>query len=368
MAGGTVIDVKFGLFFELSVPLPLTRQAEQQAYANALEQAVLADALGFDWVWAVEHHFLEGYSHCSSPEVFLTAVASRTERIRVGHGAVVCVPEMNHPVRVAERAAALDIVSGGRLELGTARSSTWTELGGFGTDPDLTKKTWDEYVRIIPKMWMQDRFSFEGISCHVPERNVLPKPLQDPHPPMWVTVTTPGTELDAADRGLGCLGVAAVTFAEQQRRTAEYRRRIEMCEPVGAVVTSAVTTQNFLYCHEDIDVAADRGGRMAAAFNFLNSHLLWTREAYPTSAYQSLGNQATRAMKETGAPGDRRPLPEGIAIGDPARIVDVIREWESVGIDGINFIVNTAEVIDQADVLASLRLFATEVMAKFRPR
>ena len=368
MAGGTVTDVKFGLFFELSVPLPLTRQAEQQAYANALEQAVLADALGFDWVWAVEHHFLEGYSHCSSPEVFLTAVAARTERIRVGHGAVVCVPEMNHPVRVAERAAALDIVSGGRLELGTARSSTWTELGGFGTDPDLTKKTWDEYVRIIPKMWMQDRFSFDGISCHVPERNVLPKPLQDPHPPMWVTVTTPGTELDAADRGLGCLGVAAVTFAEQQRRTAEYRRRIEVCEPVGAVVTSAVTTQNFLYCHEDIDVAADRGGRMAAAFNFLNSHLLWTREAYPTSAYQSLGNQATRAMKETGAPGDRRPLPEGIAIGDPARIVDVIREWESVGIDGINFIVNTAEVIDQADVLASLRLFATEVMAKFRPR
>ena len=124
MAGGTVTDVKFGLFFELSVPLPLTRQAEQQAYANALEQAVLADALGFDWVWAVEHHFLEGYSHCSSPEVFLTAVAARTERIRVGHGAVVCVPEMNHPVRVAERAAALDIVSGGRLELGTASRST----------------------------------------------------------------------------------------------------------------------------------------------------------------------------------------------------------------------------------------------------
>ena len=116
-------------------------------YANALEQAVLADELGFDSVWAVEHHFLEEYSHCSAPEVFLTAVAAQTQRIRVGHGAVVCVPEMNHPVRVAERAAALDIISGGRLEVGTARSSTWTELGGFGADPDDTKKTWDEYVR-----------------------------------------------------------------------------------------------------------------------------------------------------------------------------------------------------------------------------
>jgi alkanesulfonate monooxygenase SsuD/methylene tetrahydromethanopterin reductase-like flavin-dependent oxidoreductase (luciferase family) len=145
--------VKFGVFFELSVPTPVTRAAEQQAYANALEQAVLADELGFDFVWAVEHHFLEGYSHCSSPEVFLTAVAARTSRIRVGHGAVVCVPEMNHPVRVAS-AAALDILSGGRLELGTARSSTWTELGGSAPIP-TSQEDVGQYVRIIPQMWTQ---------------------------------------------------------------------------------------------------------------------------------------------------------------------------------------------------------------------
>ena len=105
-------------------------------FHHALEQARLADELGFDWVWAVEHHFLEEYSHCSAPEVVLAAVAAQTERIRVGHGAVVCVPEMNHPIRVAERCATLDIVSEGRLEVGTARSSTWTELGGFAVDPD----------------------------------------------------------------------------------------------------------------------------------------------------------------------------------------------------------------------------------------
>ena len=122
--------MKFGIFFELSTPRPFNREAEWQVYHNALEQCRLADALGFDHVWAVEHHFLEGYSHSSSPEVFLSAVAAQTQRIRVGHGAVVCVPEMNHPVRIAERAAALDILSNGRLELGTARSSTWTELGG----------------------------------------------------------------------------------------------------------------------------------------------------------------------------------------------------------------------------------------------
>ncbi len=143
--------MKFGIFFEMSTPRPFTADVEASVYRNALEQARLADELGFDWVWAVEHHFLEEYSHCSAPEVVLAAVAAQTERIRVGHGAVVCVPEMNHPIRVAERCAALDIISGGRLEVGTARSSTWTELGGFNVDPDDTKKTWDEFVRALPE-------------------------------------------------------------------------------------------------------------------------------------------------------------------------------------------------------------------------
>jgi alkanesulfonate monooxygenase SsuD/methylene tetrahydromethanopterin reductase-like flavin-dependent oxidoreductase (luciferase family) len=273
---------------------------------------------------------------------------------------------MNHPVRVAERAAVLDVLSHGRLELGTARSSTWTELGGFAVDPDLTKQTWDEFVHVLPRLWTETAFSWEGIGWSMPERNVLPKPVQQPHPPLWVTVTTPGTELDAADRGIGCLGVAAVSFAEQERRVAEYHRRIASCRPAGAAVNAQVTTQNCLYCHEDLDVAADVGGRMAAAFYHLNSQLLWTREAYPTSAYQSLGNQATRQAKEVGEPGDRRPLPDGIAIGDPDRITRELRRWESVGVDGVNFILNTCELIDHEAVLASLRLLAAEVMPQFR--
>src|SRR5262249_655505 len=154
----------FGVFFELSVPRPFSGDVERRVYANALEQARLADELGFDTLWAVDHHFLEEYSHCSAPEIFLAACAMQTQRIRLGHGAVVCVPAMNHPVRVAERAAVLDIVSGGRLEFGTARSSTWTELGGFEVDPETTKKTWDEYVRVLPKMWTQERFAWDGVS------------------------------------------------------------------------------------------------------------------------------------------------------------------------------------------------------------
>ena len=151
----------------------------------------------------------------------------------------------------------------------------------------------------------------------MPERNVLPKPVQKPHPPMWVTVTSPGTECDAADRGLGCLGVAAAGYEEQERRTAEYFRRIEQCDPVGGRRDPEVTTLNFLFCHEDPDHAAELGMGMVGV-RLANSHLLWTREAYPTRAYQSLGNLAPgEPMKESGGPGDAPGIPEGICVGDP---------------------------------------------------
>jgi alkanesulfonate monooxygenase SsuD/methylene tetrahydromethanopterin reductase-like flavin-dependent oxidoreductase (luciferase family) len=358
--------MRFGIFFEMSTPRPFTAEQERSVFHNALEQARLADELGFEWVWCVEHHFLEEYSHSSAPEVVLAAVAAQTTTIRVGHGAVVCVPEMNHPIRVAERAAVLDIVSDGRLELGTARCSTWTELGGFGVDPDDTKKTWDEFVRVLPRMWADEPFSYQGRCFSMPERNVLPKPLQKPHPPMWVTVTSPGTELDAAERGLGCLGVASSTYADQERRTREYHRRIQHSNPVSSVVNDQVTTLNFLYCHEDPDIAAATGMRMVGLFGLNNAHLLWTREAYPTRAYQSLGNLAPSGAADRSSPGDPRGIPEGIGVGDPDRLVGAIKRWEDIGVDGINFLLNAGETIPQEAVLSSLRLFAAEVMPHFQ--
>ena len=362
--------MKFGIFFELSVPRPFGNGVEAEVYHNALEQIRVADQVGFDTVWAVEHHFLEEYSHCSSPELFLTAAAMQTTRIRVGHGAVVCVPQMNHPIRVAERAAVLDILSNGRLELGTARSSTWTELGGFEVDPDTTKKTWDEFVRVIPKMWKEDRFSHDGVCFSMPERAVLPKPVQDPHPPLWVTVTSPGTELDAADRGLGALGVATAGFSEQERRLKEYRRRIQLCDPVGECVNDQVATLNFLYCDEDIEEASRLGNLLIGQFGLSNSHLLFTREAYPTKAYGLLANISPgggrrRTPAETD-PGRTANLPEGMAIGDPDRIAHVIREWESLGVDQVNFMLNALECIPQQKVLNSLRLFGEHVIPKFQ--
>jgi alkanesulfonate monooxygenase SsuD/methylene tetrahydromethanopterin reductase-like flavin-dependent oxidoreductase (luciferase family) len=363
--------MKFGIFFELSVPRPFTRDQENLAFFNALEQAKVADELGFDRVWVVEHHFLEEYSHSSAPELFLSAAAMQTEKIKLCHGAVVCVPGVNHPIRIAERAAFLDHLCKGRLEVGTARSSTWTELGGFGLSPDITKATWDEYVRVIPRMWTETDFSWQGNTFSMPERNVLPKPYQDPHPPMWVAVTTPGTEMDAARRGIGALGVAAQSFKAQEDSVRRYHQEIRNCEPVGKVITAEVSAQNFLFCHEDRKYASETGMSMVQLFSALNAHCLWSREAYPSSSYKTLSNLAPAKDNKTSNPtGDNpiegRPVPQGVCVGTPVDLINAIKTWESTGVDSINFMLNCAEHIPQEALLDSLRLFAKEVMPSFR--
>jgi alkanesulfonate monooxygenase SsuD/methylene tetrahydromethanopterin reductase-like flavin-dependent oxidoreductase (luciferase family) len=356
--------VKFGIFYELSVPRPWDGESERTVYLNALEQVRLADELGFDHVWAVEHHFLEEYSHCSAPELFLTACAMQTKNIRVGHGIVICVPQFNHPIRIAERAAVLDILSGGRLEFGTGRSATWTELGGFRANPDETKNSWDEFVHAIPQMWVKERFGFEGQYFSMPTRAVLPKPYQKPHPPLWVAVSTPGTELDAADRGMGALGVNFTTFKQQEERVEEYRRRVANCTPAGEFVNDQLASANFLYVHEETEQGLQTGNRMLGTFQYLAGQLDMAKEAYPTKGYPSPGLLAASRRQASGPASAGEP-PEGIAIGNPDQVTRELKKWEATGVDRINFILNAAETIPQAEVLESLRLFARDVMPHF---
>src|SRR3954465_15379310 len=110
--------MKFGIFYELQLPKPWGPNDELNLYQNALNQVALADHLGYDYAWEVEHHFLDEYSHSSAPEVFLAAAAARTETIRLGHGIRQVIPNYNHPARTAEGLATLDIVSDGRVDFG----------------------------------------------------------------------------------------------------------------------------------------------------------------------------------------------------------------------------------------------------------
>ncbi|HEY6299316.1 MAG TPA: LLM class flavin-dependent oxidoreductase, partial [Candidatus Binatus sp.] len=197
-------EMKAGLIYEIESVKPHTADHEYRVFWETMEQIELADRLGFDSVWTVEHHFLNEFSYCSAPEVFLACVTQRTRQIRVGHGVVVL--PFNHPIHVAERIAMLDIMSNGRVEFGTGRATTMDELLGFGVRPEETRPRWAEAVEAIPRMWREDPFSMHGKYWTVdPPVSVIPKPIQKPHPPMWVAATNPTTFELAAERGLGVL-------------------------------------------------------------------------------------------------------------------------------------------------------------------
>ena len=167
--------MKFGLLYEMETPRPWHALSEYNTYWEALAQIELADRVGFDYVWEVEHHFLEEYSHSPAPEVFYGAVTQRTKNIRIAHGVRLLPFNFNHPIKVAEQAAVLDIMSNGRVEFGTGRSSL-TEQAGFGIDPAQSRDMMLESLRVIPRMWLEDPFSYKGRYFNIPERSIIPKP------------------------------------------------------------------------------------------------------------------------------------------------------------------------------------------------
>ena len=357
--------MKFGLFFELSTPRPFTAEVQTQVYENAIEQTVLADELGFHSVWCVEHHFLEEYSHASCPEMFLTALARETKRIRLGFGIGTCVPAMHSPIRWAEKAAFLDVLSGGRVEFGTGRSSTWNELGGFRADVDNTKRTWDEYCRVIPKMWTEERYAYDGIYFSMPERCVLPKPVQDPHPPLWVAVTAPGTEVDAAARGMGAIILSIADIERNVPRVEAYRRAITTCEPVGSEINDQVAVANWMFCHDDGHYARNKGHELIATFGYMAGQTVEISEAYPANNYSAIGLLGS-LRPDPNAPGDgKAPPASGLCFGDPAELTATIKRWEAIGVDQMIFMVQAREHLAQSIVLDSMRLFAREVMPHF---
>lgn len=217
--------MKFSMIFEAQMAYP-TPEHEREVIHNCLEQAVYGEEMGFDTIWAVEHHSLLRYAHMSAPEIFLTAVAARTKRVRIGHG-VVCMPfNYNFPVRVCERAAMLDIISNGRVNLGAGRGGTLQEQSACNVDPDRTYEEVEEALRIIGQAWQKETFEWRGklLTIKAPEGNppltIIPRPVQWPHPPLFLACTKPETVVKAAEYGVGALvmGFAGPDSVAEQRR------------------------------------------------------------------------------------------------------------------------------------------------------
>src|ERR1700694_3862522 len=165
--------MRFGIFYEMQLPRPWAPGDEQRLFREALDQVVLADRLGFDYAWEVEHHFLHEYSHSSAPEVFLAAAAARTEQIRLGHGIRQVIPNYNHPARTAESLATLDIIANGRVDFGFGEGATRLELGGFKIPAKEKRAMALEAAEQIANMLVMNPYpGFQGQGFSFPCRNV----------------------------------------------------------------------------------------------------------------------------------------------------------------------------------------------------
>jgi alkanesulfonate monooxygenase SsuD/methylene tetrahydromethanopterin reductase-like flavin-dependent oxidoreductase (luciferase family) len=275
--------VKFGIFYELQLPKPWGPDDERQLVQDALDQVELADRIGIDYAWAVEHHFLEEYSHCSASEVFLAAAAARTKRIRLGHGIRQVIANYNHPARTAEAVAMLDLVSNGRAELGIGEGATRLELGGFNIPAKEKRAMALEAAEQIANMMVMTPYpGFEGRSFKMPCRNVLPKPVQKPHPPMWMACTNRDTIKVAASRGLGALAFSFIDETEARTWSKTYYDIIksEACVPLGHSVNANIAMVSAFSLHEDRAEAARRGQEGFEFFRFAISALV-TNDCVP---------------------------------------------------------------------------------------
>jgi alkanesulfonate monooxygenase SsuD/methylene tetrahydromethanopterin reductase-like flavin-dependent oxidoreductase (luciferase family) len=226
--------MKFSMIFEAQT-VDASPAAEYRVMHECVEQAVLAEQMGFDRVWAVEHHCLQWYAHMSAPETFLAYVAGKTERIRIGHG-VVCLPfRMNHPVKVAERIAMLDILSKGRVDFGIGKGGTPQEAGAFQTRISDIPAQLEESARMIPRMWREEKFEHHGPLMELPPRPILPKPYQQPHPPMYLACTHEATLNQAGEWGLGALVLGFAGPDDIARKNGVYRAAVKRRTPQSLI-------------------------------------------------------------------------------------------------------------------------------------
>jgi alkanesulfonate monooxygenase SsuD/methylene tetrahydromethanopterin reductase-like flavin-dependent oxidoreductase (luciferase family) len=372
--------VKFGIFYEHQLPRPWGPDDEHRLLKDALEQVELADRLGIDYVWEVEHHFLEEYSHSSAPEVFLAAASQRTSRIRLGHGIVQLPLNFNHTARVAERVATLDLVSDGRCDFGTGEASSETELGGFLIDRDEKRDQWNEALDAVTRMFVEEPFAgYDGKFLKMPPRNVVPKPLQKPHPPLWVACSRRETIHLAATKGIGALSFSFIEPAEAKSWVDDYYATIqsEQCVPGGFSVNPQVACVLPMMCHEDEETAIERGldgghffGYSLAHFYVFGQHKpgvtnVWDEFQERRALFGFDRNIAAKTGQQLGA----QLMEEGLgalrgAIGTPEQLRTLIRGYQDAGVDQLIFVSQCGKNKHE-HICESLELFAREVMPEF---
>ena len=394
--------MKFDVFCEIQRAFPWNGADEQSLFQEILAHARAAEAAGFEIWWEVEHHGAPQFSYSSAPEVVLTAIAMATEKLRVGHAGVLAPFRINAPLRVAERGATLDLISGGRFELGLAKSGG-KEWETFGVNPETARDQVRDAMRMIPQMWTQDEFSWTSDDYVVPPREVTPKPLQKPHPRLWQTCGSPESFYMAGELGVGALGttlLSPVAFLGQMLK--EHDRGLADCkEPAGKTVNAQKGVFTFVHVAES-RAEAIRNGAAWSALWYVNAapvvfkvpRRVWydmikaglhPNSARDTAAMASLDPheveiqaddpEVVKVLKRM-AQGEEisfeaahealEPL-DSVVIGDPDHCIEKLKGYEAIKADRMMCLMQFGS-IPHAAVLRSFELAGRHLVPAFAPR
>jgi alkanesulfonate monooxygenase SsuD/methylene tetrahydromethanopterin reductase-like flavin-dependent oxidoreductase (luciferase family) len=349
--------MKFGIFYEHQLPRPWTERSERDLLHDSLTQIELADRLGYDYAWEVEHHFLEEYSHSSAPEVFLGAASQRTRNIRLGHGIIQLTT--NQPHRVAERVSTLDLLSDGRVELGLGEGAGPAELHPFNIRVRDKRDRWEEAVRAIVPMFTRTSWEFHGQYYDFPARNVIPKPLQKPHPPLWVACSNIKTIGEAGSWGMGALGFTFVSPDAAKAWVHRYYNNL-LHKPGRLADYPAnpnIAMVNGFMCARTDEEAIEKASGWTF-FIFALGH--YGREGV---AAPGTGNLWEAYQRWRGSEQEKQALTNGL-IGSPETIRKRLRQFQDAHVDQI-ILLNQAGKTSHKDICDSLELFAKEVMPEF---
>lgn len=365
--------MRIGLFYQIQVPKPWTATSESDRIYEALEQIPYAEKMGFASVWFSEHHFRPVWSHNSAPDLTLAAVSQRTSQIRLGVG-VVLAP-IHHPLHVAARMATLDILSRGRVDVGLGRTGYPYQLTPYGSDLRDTRGMWLEFADVLPRIWTQEEISYNGTYYQIPRREVLPKPVQRPYPPLWSACGS-----DETARLTGSLGMGGLFGSEggpdRVRQLMGLYRDALRAAPGGSGTRRRTALMTAGYCHEDPRVVAERGTELVDWYieqQRERARLVW-RDYDPTTVPPDYQGYYARDQRLASGPHPGEPTPREVreegtkfCVGTPEECIRFLETYEALGIDEV-FLLCAVGPARHEEVLHTLRLFGEQIIPHFRDR
>ncbi|MGE3594143.1 MAG: LLM class flavin-dependent oxidoreductase [Dehalococcoidia bacterium] len=362
--------MKFGLFFEMTIPRPWAADSERKKLTETLEQIQLADRIGIEHVWMTEHHFMEEYCHATAPEVVLAAAAQVTKQVRLGHGVRHAPPKFNHPARTAEMASTLDLVSNGRVEMGFGSAGSEIELAGFGIpNEDKHAMSYEAIEQIANMMAMEPFPGFKGKHFSMPARNVVPKPLQKPHPPFWLACSARPTIIEAAKRGMGAMCFSFLEAAEAKSWVDQYYELLKTeCRPIAHAVNPNFAIFTGFGVHQNEDVAVERFLDGLRFFQFSLNHYYRGGSHKPgrVDIWKRFEEEKLELLKTEHDQFTQRQIATSrTSIGSVKQVRQRLRDLRDAGIDQVTFIQQMGNNKHE-HICEALELFGREILPEFK--